>query len=118
MEFDFLAPIDNDILNYIKRLSSQHLGSKIVLHTDEQVPDLNKIDIAIIGVLENRGEKNAVSNVDLSAIRKELYGMFPGNWKAAIADLGDILPGNSKDDTYFAVKKIVASLIKRKIIPI
>jgi arginase family enzyme len=118
MEFDFLTPIDNDILNYIEGLSSQHLGSKIVLHTDEQFPDLNKIDIAIIGVLENRGDKNAVSKVDLSAVRKELYGMFPGNWKATIADLGNILPGNSKDDTYFAVKKIVSSLMKRKIVPI
>jgi len=118
MEFDFLEPIDNEILVYIKELSSQHLGSKIVLHTDKQVPDLNKIDIAVIGVLENRGDKNAVSKVDLIAIRKELYGMFPGNWNATIADLGNILPGNSKDDTYFAVKKIVSSLLKRKIVPI
>jgi arginase family enzyme len=118
MEFDFLAPISNEILSYIEGLSSQHLGSKIVLHTDEQVPDLNKIDIAIIGVLENRGDKNAISDVDLSDVRKELYGMFPGNWNAAIADLGNVLSGNSKDDTYFAVKKIISGLIKKKIIPL
>jgi arginase family enzyme len=118
MEFDFLAPISNEILSYIEGLSSQHLGSKIALHTNEQVPDLNKIDIAIIGVLENRGDRNAISDVDLNAVRKELYGMFPGNWNAAIADLGDVLAGNSKDDTYFAVKKIVSGLIKRRVIPI
>lgn len=118
MEFDFLAPIGNEILSYIEGLSSQHLGSKIVLHTNEQVPDLNKIDIAIIGVLENRGDASAISAVDLNEVRKELYGMFPGNWNAAIADLGNVLPGNSKDDTYFAVKKIVSGLIKRRVIPI
>jgi arginase family enzyme len=118
MEFDFLAPIGNEILSYIEGLSSQHLGSKIVLHTNEQVPDLNKIDIAIIGVLENRGDRNAISAVDLNDVRKELYGMFPGNWNAAIADLGNVLPGNSKDDTYFAVKKIVSGLIKRGVIPL
>jgi len=118
MEFDFLAPIDNEILDYITGLSSQHLGSKIVLHTNKQIPDLDKIDIAIIGVLENRGDKNAISDVNLNAIRKELYEMFPGNWNATIADLGDILQGNSKEDTYFAVRKIVSSLIKKKIIPI
>jgi arginase family enzyme len=118
MEFDFLAPIGNEILSYIEGLSSQHLGSKIVLHTNEQVPDLNKIDIAIIGVLENRGDVNAISAVDLNEVRKELYGMFPGNWNAAIADLGNVLPGNSKDDTYFAVKKIVSGLIKRGVIPL
>ena len=118
MEFDFLKPIDDEILDYIGGLTSQQLGSKIVLHTKEQFPDLNKIKIAVIGVLENRGEKNAFSDVDLIPLRKELYGLFPGNWDASIADLGDILAGNSAADTYFALKKVVASLIKKKITPI
>ena len=118
MEFDFLKPVDNEILDYISGLTSQQLGSKIVLHTKYQFPDLNKIKIAVIGVLENRGDKSAISCVDLVPIRKELYGLFPGNWDASIADLGDILAGNSSDDTYFALKKVVASLIKKKIISI
>lgn len=118
MEFDFLKPVDNEILDYISGLTSQQLGSKIVLHTKKQFPDLNKIKIAVIGVLENRGEKNAISDVDLIPLRKELYGLFPGNWDASIADLGDILAGNSAADTYFALKKVVASLIKKKITPI
>jgi arginase family enzyme len=118
MEFDFLAPIDTEVLSFIKGLSSQQLGSKIVLHTNDAFPDLNKIKIAILGVLENRGDKKAISEVDLIPLRKELYGLFPGNWDASIADLGDILAGNSKEDTFFAVKKVVASLIKKKIIPI
>ena len=118
MEFDFLASIDHEVLSFINGLSSQQLVSKIVLHTEEQFPDLNKINIAIIGVLENRGDKYAISDVDLTTIRKELYGLFPGNWDASIADLGDILAGNSSEDTYFALKKVVASLIKKKIIPI
>jgi arginase family enzyme len=118
MEFDFLAPIDTEILSFIDGLSSQQLGSKMVLHTHDAFPDLNKIKIAILGVLENRGDKKAISNVDLIPLRKELYGLFPGNWDASIADLGDILAGNSVEDTFFAVKKVVASLIKKKIIPI
>ena len=118
MEFDFLRPIDSEILEYIDGLTSQQLGSKIVLHTNEQFPDLNKIKIAIIGVFDNRGDQNAISDIDLIPVRKELYGLFPGNWDASIADLGDILAGNSIQDTYFAVKKVVASLIKKKIIPI
>lgn len=118
MEFDFLAPIDTEILNFMEGLSSQQLGSKIVLHTHDAFPDLNKIKIAILGVLENRGDKKAIANVDLVPVRKELYSLYPGNWDASIADLGDILAGNSVEDTFFAVKKVVASLIKKKIIPI
>ena len=118
MEFDFLDPIDNDFLQYIEGLSSQHLGSKVAYHTEKEFPDLSQITIAIIGVLENRGDKNQLKTVDLSSIRKELYGLFPGNWNASIADLGNILAGNSERDTYFALKKVVSSLIKKKIIPI
>jgi arginase family enzyme len=118
MEFDFLKPIGSDILEKIKKLSSQQLGSKIVFHTDKQFPDLNKINIAIIGVLENRGNEKATTDVDLWAIRNELYSMFPGNWDASIADLGNILAGNSAEDSYFALRKVVSNLIKKKIIPI
>ncbi|WP_369752495.1 formimidoylglutamase [Flavobacterium sp. WC2409] len=115
MEFDFLKPIDSD---FLEKLSSQQLGSKIVFHTKDQFPDLNKINIAVIGVLENRGSDTAFSEVDIMAIRKELYSMFPGNWDASIADLGDILAGDTITDTYFALRKVVSNLIKNKIIPI
>lgn len=118
MEFDFLKPLDNEILQFFKEFSSQQLGSKVVFHTAEDFPDLNKIKIAIIGVLENRGDVNQEQEVDLTHIRKELYALYPGNWNASIADLGDILAGNSSDDTYFALRKVVSSLIKKKIIPI
>lgn len=118
MEFDFLKPLDNEILEFIKAFSPQQLGAKIVFHTAEDFPDLNKVSLAIIGVLDNRSDINQTEQVDLSNVRKELYSLFPGNWDASIADLGNILAGNSIDDTYFALKKVVASLIKKKIIPI
>ena len=118
MEFDFLKPLDNEILQLIKEFSSQQLGSKIVFHTAEEFPDLDKVKLAIIGVLDDRGTKDQDNQVDLSHIRKELYGLFPGNWNASIADLGNILAGNTQEDTYFALRKVVANLIKKKIIPI
>ena len=118
MELDFLQPLNDEILQMIDGLTSQHLGRKIVLHTPEAFPDLDKIKIAIIGVLDNRGDQKAVSDVDLSGVRKELYGLFPGNWNASIADLGDIHAGETTADTYFALKKVVVSLIKKKIIPV
>jgi arginase family enzyme len=118
MEFDFLRPLDTEILDYINELSSQHLGRKIVLHTNDDFPILKEIKIAIIGVLENRGDKNAINDVDLNAIRREFYSLFPGNWDASIADLGDLIGGNTKEDTYFALQKVTANLLKHKIIPI
>ncbi|MEY2868647.1 MAG: hypothetical protein RIR01_1107 [Bacteroidota bacterium] len=119
MGFDFLEPISDEFLVLLKSLSSQQLGSKVVFHTKDEFPDLNKVKIALIGVLENRGSVLEIENAgDLAVIRKDLYSMFPGNWDATIADLGDILPGNTKEDTYFALRKVASDLIKRKIIPV
>lgn len=120
MEFDFLSPVDDEIIQYINGLSSQHLGTKVVFHTNKEFPDIEKVKIAIIGVLENRGAVNYVDDeeVNLDAIRKELYALFPGNWQSSIADLGDIIPGNSLEDTFFALQKVAAKLIRKGIIPI
>ncbi|WP_284651453.1 formimidoylglutamase [Flavobacterium terrisoli] len=118
MEFDFLSPIDHEIIQYINGLSSQHLGSKVAFHTEKDFPDTDKVKIAVIGVLENRGNLKAFDEVNLNAIRKELYSLFPGNWQSSIADLGDILPGNSLEDTFFALQKVCTKLIRKGVIPI
>jgi len=118
MEFDFLSPLEINLIIDIKRLSSQHLSSKVVFHTREDFPDISKINIAIIGVPDHRGEGIESKKLDLSQIRLEFYRLFPGNWSQTIADLGDILPGNSIEDTYFVLQKVVSRLMKNKVIPI
>lgn len=117
MGLDFLAPIDAETMTLIENLTSQHLGSKVVFHTDNAFPDLTQVKIAIIGAMENRGRPEA-GLVDLTAIRREFYTLFPGNWHVSIADLGNILPGNSLEDSYFALQRAVAELLKRNIIPV
>jgi arginase family enzyme len=118
MEFDFLSPLDNEIVAFRDELSSQQLGSKIVLHTSLDFPEVAKVSIGIIGVLENRGNSRGNQEIELKTVRQELYQLYPGNWDVSIADFGNILAGNSVEDTYFALKKVVAQLIKNKVIPI
>lgn len=118
MEFSFLQPISSELLLFKESLSTQHLGSKIVVHSENELPDLENIKIALIGVLENRDFEGFIQKIDLSEIRKQLYALYPGNWITQMADLGDILPGNSKEDTFFALQNIVSSLIKKKIITV
>ncbi|WP_396182372.1 formimidoylglutamase [Flavobacterium sp.] len=117
MAFDFLEPVSAVVLDFVKKLNMQSLGKKVVFHTKEDFPDLNTAKIAIIGVLDNRGNSNAL-NVDLDFIRKEFYALFSGNWESSIIDLGDIPQGNTQEDTYYAVAKIVSELIKKQILPI
>jgi len=117
MAFDFLEPVSAVVLDFVKKLNMQSLGKKVVFHTKEDFPDLNTAKIAIIGVLDNRGNSNALT-VDLDFIRKEFYALFPGNWESSIIDLGDIPEGNTQEDTYYAVAKVVSELIKKQILPI
>lgn len=118
MEFDFLSPVDNEIVQFVASLSSQNLGSKVAFHTDKDFPDVDKIKIAIIGIPENRGDLNSYEDVNINYIRKEFYKLFPGNWESSVADLGNILPGNSFEDTFYAVKEVLSKLLKLKIIPV
>lgn len=115
MDFSFLEPIDIEIQQFVQQLSSQQLGSKVVFHTTEDLPDLSKIRVAIVGVLESKQDGTITS---LKSIRSELYALYPGNWETSIADLGNIVPGHSQKDTFFALQTVVSSLIKRRIIPI
>lgn len=115
MEFNFLEPVDDEILKFVLTLSSQQLGRKVVFHSLEDSPDLSKVQLALIGVLEERKDETLT---DLKFVRKEFYSLFPGNWEASIADLGNILPGNSSKDTYFALQELVSELLKNNVIPI
>ena len=120
MNFNFLSPVSDLVLAHNELLSPQALGKKFRIHSNKfGIPDLEGVDIAILGVLENRNDINFIGvEFQLDEIRKSLYGLFPGSWNVVIADLGDINKGESVEDTYFALKTTIAILVKKDIIPI
>ena len=120
MNFNFLSPVPDSVLAHNELLSLQALGRRIRIHSEQNgIPDLDNVNIAIIGVLENRNDVNYIGeDFRLDEIRKSFYSLFPGSWSVNIADLGDINKGESVDDTYFALKESVSILVKKNIIPI
>ena len=120
MNFDFLTPIKDTIIAHSVLHSAQSLGRNIAIHsTQNDFPELENVQIAIFGVLEDRNaEDNLGCGENLQAIRKHLYQLFPGNWHTNIADLGNIIKGNSVEDTYFAVTTLTTYLLKNNVIPI
>ena len=117
---DFLTPIKDSVVAYLALQSSSCLGQNIQINCiQEGFPDLENVKIAIFAVNEDRNSQNNFGcGEGLHAIRTKLYQLFPGNWDTNIADLGTVEKGNQVSDTYFAVKEIIVSLIKRNIIPI
>ena len=120
MNFNFLSPVSDQVLAHNELLSTQALGRKLRVHSNQHgIPDLDDVDIAIIGVLENRNDVDYIGEeFQLDEIRKSFYGLFPGSWNTIVADLGDINKGESVEDTYFALKEAIVILVKKNIIPV
>ena len=120
MNPEFLSPVKESIVAHLVSQSNQTLGKKIQIYSQkDDFPDLENIQIAIFGVQEDRNsEDNFGCGENLGLIREKLYQLLPGNWHTNIADLGNILKGDSVSDTYFAVSEIITSLLKKNIIPV
>jgi len=120
MDFHFLSPVDEVLIEEISLHGKHNLGSQINIHTiNSGIPDLENIDIAIVGVTENRLDQDQDENfLNFNNIRRSFYGLFPGNWNLKLADLGDIQKGETVEDTYFALQTMISALIKKKIVPV
>ncbi|MDX1543870.1 MAG: formimidoylglutamase [Christiangramia sp.] len=119
MEFDFLSPVNEELLDEISHLNAQCIGAQMRLHTQRSgFPDMEGINVALFGVRETRRNLRKTEYPDFHDLRSQLYRLYPGNWGLKLADLGDIEAGATVEDTYFAVQLLVESLIKQDVIPI
>jgi len=120
MDFQFLSPVDEVLIEEISFQGEHSLGSQIKIHTiNSGIPNLENIEIAIVGVTENRLDNDRDDDfLNFNNVRRSFYSLFPGNWNLKIADLGDIQKGETVEDTYFALQTLVSALIKKRIIPV
>ena len=120
MNFNFLSPVPDSVLAHNELLSPQALGQKFRIHSMQNgIPDLEGVQLAILGVLENRNDVDYIGEeFQLDEVRKSLYALYPGSWNTVIADLGDINKGETVSDTYFALRETIEILVSKKIIPI
>ena len=117
MDYTFLTPVSAEVVQFKAVLSPQHLGAKIAIHTPYFFPEINSCKIVLVGVHETRANTYFSEN-NLDEVRKALYSLFPGNWNVDVADLGDITPGETIEDTYFALQQTVKSILKINCIPL
>lgn len=102
-----------------QRYSDQQIGGTIHKFVNDSFPELLKGGLALFYVPEFRGEHSVQKEVNQEVFRSFFYELNVGlDWKMPLYDLGDIKPGNSLEDTYFAVGQVVTELIKKNIVPI
>jgi len=115
----YFKAIDTDLLFKQGEYPGKRYESIVDIHKDGSFPDLKDVDIAIMGVLEDRlAVNNEGCAYGADVVRKHLYSLFTGHEQVKIADLGNILQGNTVDDTYFAVTNVVEALVMHDIIPV
>ena len=117
---DFIVPVSKSVIAHKEVLPQGVLGKKIrPYYKAGELPSLESVKFAILGVNENRRDINYIGEeVSFDAIRMALYSLYPGNWSHEIVDLGDINKGETVDDTYFALRTVVESLLEMNIIPL
>lgn len=116
---DFFQPLDESLL-MDDGMQRNRLGEIIEGHfPDKSFPDVSSVDIAFIGVMEDR---NAVTNAGSAAapdrIRREFYNLHKGNFRLKIADLGNLTNGFTPEDTHYALTSIVSELVETGVLPI
>ena len=81
------------------------------------IEDADQASIAIISIPEFRNSKG--SNVKThQEVFSSLTSLYIGEWNLKVLTLGEILPGNTIDDTYLAIKEVVTELVKHNIVPV
>lgn len=116
---DFFTPIDLNNIAPGEGFKPSQLGSKIETHSS-YFPDLEqKPDLVIFGVQDDR---NAVNNSGCALgpdyVREKLYRLYEGDYTSKIYDLGNIRQGATINDTYFAVKTVIAEMVKQDIVAV
>lgn len=111
---EFLTPVSNELQEFAFTLDDFSIG-KYIEFDNEITPN----SVVILGVKETRGgETEFNSELEFNSVRKQLYQLKKGDWHLPIHDLGDLNPGDTREDTYYAFQRIQEEILKNKSIVI
>jgi arginase family enzyme len=74
--------------------------------------------VVLIFVSDCRGSGYDAESVSFLRLRKKLYRLSQSDFKLRICDLGDLISGNSLQDTHFILQQILLTCHQKKAIPV
>ncbi|MCQ2272313.1 MAG: formimidoylglutamase [Bacteroidales bacterium] len=116
----FFEAVDFDRIGFPNgKYDAAQLVGNVCFFDPEGSVDLEGVEFAILGVPESR---NAVNNSSCSMapdeIRSQFYRLYCWDKPVKILDLGNLILGETVEDTYQVLSDILSYLIENKIIPI
>lgn len=117
---EYFTPIAISKFNGLNQYTASSYGKTINIYTQgSDFPDLEQIQLAIVGIEEDRKSiNNEGCGLAPDYVRENFYKLFQGNYQSKIADLGNIKKGNSVDDSCYALTDVLSQLLKKNIVPI
>ena len=97
---------------------SHAISEKMTFYTPDQFPDLEQVQLAIVGV-PTASKGNEFSTLAPDAIRSQFYRLFPSEkFLPLMVDLGNIITKSSLYSSAEALEDVVFFLLKKGIMPI
>jgi len=111
---DFLDPINIAMISNDEGFKDSQLGKHIAVY-EEEFPDISQADFVIVGCGEMRGAGVGLTSTNApDAIRSEYYKLFHWHTQVNVADIGNVKSGATLEDTYAALRTVVAELMDQK----
>jgi len=108
---DFVEPINLSFLSKDEGYRDTQLGKHIRSY-ENQLPDIKDADIVLIGAGESRGAGFALNGFEAAnAVRAALYNLYYWHAQVTIADIGNVKLGQTIQDSYAALRTVIAELI-------
>lgn len=108
---DFLLPIDTMRLSGDEGFRQTQLG-KHILANEGELPELQDVDLILVGCGDSRGAFGAKIDDDTpNAIREQFYRLYQWHDDIKVADLGNIKSGLTMQDTYAALTAVLKEII-------
>ncbi|MBR4803997.1 MAG: formimidoylglutamase [Bacteroidales bacterium] len=116
----YFEPVSYDDIRLVHSDFFPNIGDRIQAYTTENgFPDIKKQHIALFGVCDDRRSvNNSGCDAAPDEVRKKFYNLSLPSYDMKIVDLGNMVKGNTPEDTYFALTEVVATLLHHNIVPI
>lgn len=108
---EFLFPVSVSSFNEDLAYNGSQMASVMKIYEDE-FPDLEDVDIVIVGINECRGAGFTAKENAADAVRKKFYQFHYWHKDISIADIGNIKSGASLADSYSVIAIVVKELLQ------
>ncbi|HEX5002989.1 MAG TPA: formimidoylglutamase [Bacteroidia bacterium] len=117
---EIFRPVADPSIDLVLSANKESLASRSAVYTvSGTFPDIDEARVAILGVPEYRGSfLNRDMKSGLSDIREKLYRLHRHAETVKLVDLGDLIPGETLQDTYAALESVLFDLISKNVIPL